>query len=535
MFRAGWYPYLPTLFPQATPPEPSQLPLSRPLFYDFDGPIDNISAGLIAHVALSGAWGKVSIWTNLAEFDMPGSGTVAISKHEREPFKGHLDIYVSPEVESERRSVFVLFVEEYLRQREVELLQGLAFECDCSYAFSEELLRNRLAANKDAVVCPQCDKLHPLFRPEKSKTITGKVRALRTETARRADKIVESVKRTMAISVSQQCGLIRILHLSDLHLDSSRSVEEILQPLNLDLHDELSIDALDYLVITGDLAHQCSETGFLRAQEFIEALIRSFNLNSSRLIIAPGNHDLDRACTVYELELDAKRAQLAPEEKRVQKDDIFLLRNESEYPKRFNRFRACYKALTQSDYPLDHRDQGVIIPFPEDGLEFLTLNSAWEIDRFHASRVSINGAALSKALMQSRSDARLRIVAWHHAVYGSRPVANPEVFERLVAKGYRLCLHGDVHEERNDSINHVDPNRTLYVVGTGSFSSPAGELPSATPRLYNIIEVERDFRRVHIRARAQRRVDGAFTPHAVYGAGSDPDLRRGDYWISIQP
>ncbi|MBZ5728926.1 MAG: GTP-binding protein [Acidobacteriia bacterium] len=525
----------PTLFPNAALPESGQLRLSRPLFYDFDGPIDNIYSGLIAHIALSGAWGKVSIWNSLAQFDVPGCGAVAISKHERGHFKGHLDIYVSPDVESDRRSVFVLFVEEYLRQREIELLQGLAFECECSYAFSEDLLRNRLAANKDAVICPQCDKLHPLFRPEKSKAITGKVRALRTETERRTDKVVESVKRTMATGVSQPCGPIRILHLSDLHLDSGRSVEEVLQPLDMDLHDELGIDALDYLVITGDLAHKCSETGFQRAQEFIEALIRSFNLNSSRLIIAPGNHDLDRECTVYELELDAKRAQRAPEEKRVQKDDIFLLRNESEYPKRFNRFRACYKALTQSDYPLEHSEQGVIIPFPEDGLEFLTLNSAWEIDRFHVSRVSINGAALSKALMQSRSDAKLRIVVWHHAVYGTRPVANPEVLERLIAKGYRLCLHGDVHEERNDSLNQVDPNRMLFVVGTGSFSSAAAGLPSATPRLYNIIEVERDFRKVRIRARAQRRLDGAFAPHAVYGAGSDPDLRRGDYWFSIQP
>lgn len=129
---------------------------------------------------------------------------------------------------------------------------------------------------------------------------------------------------------------------------------------------------------------------------------------------------------------------------------------------------------------------------------------------------------------------KLRIVVWHHSVSGSRMVANPEIIDRLIAKGYRLCMHGDVHEERNELRNYLDTQRTFHVAGTGSFSSREAGLPGATPRLYNLIEVDRTFHQVHIRSRAQRKLDGPFAPHAIYPGGDDPEVRRGDYWIRLE-
>ena len=127
---------------------------------------------------------------------------------------------------------------------------------------------------------------------------------------------------------------------------------------------------------------------------------------------------------------------------------------------------------------------------------------------------------------------KLRIVVWHHAVSGNRQIVNPENIKRLSKAGYRICLHGDVHEERNDLLNHLDAQRSFHVVGVGSFSSADPGLPYATPRLYNLLEIDRKFDRIHVRSRAQRNIDADFEPFAIY-PGRDADVRRGDYWINL--
>src|ERR1022692_1742270 len=120
-----------------------------------------------------------------------------------------------------------------------------------------------------------------------------------------------------------------------------------------------------------------------------------------------------------------------------------------------------------------------------------------EIDRFNQRLVSINSEALAQALLKTHPDMKLRIVVWHHSVSGSRMVANPEIIDRLIAKGYRLCMHGDVHEEpigllpraigcactatytRNgmSCATTSTRNAPFHVAGTGSFSSREAGLP----------------------------------------------------------
>ncbi len=535
--RYGGILVFPTLFTESADTEADALSHPRPLYYDFDGPIDNIYASLVARLAISGEWGPVMLWCNRAEYEDPHGGVLAIVRKDRGRGKGHLDLYVSTAVEPERRELFIKFVEDHLRTNGVAVLEGLAFECHCrGFEFDEVLLRGRLAESKETVRCPRCDAEYPLFcETTELKILTRRLHALKTEAKRRTLIAVADVKQAMAEGAvsAMRDSPIRLLHLSDLHLSGSRSVEQLLQPLSADLIDALKIETLDYLVVSGDLADRCSPEGLAEAEEFLRTLMGSFGLNASRLVLVPGNHDLDQGRSVYRLELDEPKATAVPEDRRVRKDDVYLVRDEEEYPKRFDLFRRCYKGLTQADYPLRHELQGIVMPYPDHGIEFLTLNSAWHIDRFHKERISINGDALAKALLKTDPTMKLRIAVWHHAVTGSRKVANPENIDRLIKKGYRLCLHGDVHEERNDLLNHLDSARSLHVVGAGSFSAPDSGLPPSTGRLYNVLEIGRDFRRIHVRSRAQRKIDGPFEAYAIYPAGDDPDMRRGDYWITL--
>ncbi len=526
----------PTLFAQA-PSENEKLQHPRPIYYDFDGPIDNIYASLVARIAVSGEFGDVRLWRNRAEYSDNSGATFAIERSDRGRGKGHVDLFVGLEVQATRRDLFIHFVEDHLRSEGVAVLEGLAFTCDCGdFDFDEALLRKRLERNEEKVQCPVCDKLFPVFRPALSSgEAATRLRALKTETERRSKHAVESVKHAISSGGREMASdvPIRILHLSDLHLSRGRNVQDILQPLESDLR-EMGVNKLDYVVVTGDLAEKCDPIGFDLASEFLGILIKEFDLNGSRIILVPGNHDLDRNRNVYDLELDRTKVSAISPERLVSQGEVFLIRNDAEYPKRFDLFRRCYKGLTQTDYPEGHSEEGLVLSYPDDRIEFLTLNSAWAIDRFHPNRISINTQALSKALLENGPSAELRIVVWHHAISGDRRVANPENIQRLTKAGYRICLHGDVHKQQSDLVNYLDVKRSFHVIGAGSFSGDDTVLPIATPRLYNLLEVSRNRQQIRVRSRAQKHAAGAFEPYAVYPAGGlDPDIRRGDYSIKL--
>src|SRR3979490_397937 len=55
----------PTLFDDHGPREGAP-PASAPIYYDFNGPIDNIYASLVARLAIGGKFGPVRLWSRYA-------------------------------------------------------------------------------------------------------------------------------------------------------------------------------------------------------------------------------------------------------------------------------------------------------------------------------------------------------------------------------------------------------------------------------------------------------------------------------------
>ena len=86
---------------------------------------------------------------------------------------------------------------------------------------------------------------------------------------------------------------------------------------------------------------------------------------------------------------------------------------------------------------------------------------------------------------------------------------NTEFLTNLKRHGVQLCLHGDVHEMRCDLIGYKSGNE-IQVVGAGSFGSPPEGRPPSTPRLYNLLEIQRDFSSVRVHTRAQPNAEGAW-------------------------
>lgn len=322
---------------------------------------------------------------------------------------------------------------------------------------------------------------------------------------------------------------LRMLHLSDLHFTGNTTPDTKLQWLVEDLRRDLKIDRLDFVVISGDFTDRGRSDGFPVAVDFIRNLCDRFQVPlQTRCLIVPGNHDVQDLDEAYEY----KRSLPAdtPDGYWVQEGRVYLVRNEDEYRRRFEPFsQLFYHPLFGTDYPLTYADQGFVRTFRDLGLQFLLLNSAWEIDgaaEEFRRRSSINAQAWAKVLRvadEEMGDDLFRIAVWHHAIKGHDQMANTYIVDHLQKTGVRLALHGDVHELRREWIGYWHEPSSLHVVGAGSFASPQEGRKESTPRLYNLLQIRRDCRAIRVHTRAQNQPDSAWKGFNEWPSPDDPN------------
>jgi hypothetical protein len=161
------------------------------------------------------------------------------------------------------------------------------------------------------------------------------------------------------------------------------------------------------------------------------------------------------------------------------------------------------------------------------------MNSCWEIDEFFQTRSNIHIDALVKGLQKAdkmiedaknigqipKDDSILKIAAWHHPVTGNEKIKNEGFLELLQQAGYKLCLHGHVHQDLTDLIGYWNPTNQMHVLGAGSFDSPGTNRPDSIPRLYNVMEIRQDHTLIRVHTRCKRRETGAWAGWAVWPGG----------------
>jgi small GTP-binding protein len=538
----------PSLFNPVENEGSDRLPHSVSLYYDFTGAIDNIYASLIARLTLASEFGTSRLWAGRAEFDAPSKGVCGIRQVKRKTGLAHLDIYFAEDTDQTRRDLFIRFVEDHLRRSGIQVSEHQAIQCrECEYVIQEELVQENISRGQKDVMCPRCrtltlisDGVDEIRRRDRESD--RKIYALRSETNKRMQVHVDEAKKAVANaphSKLQKDGQIRILHLSDLHFTSRTTPNTLLQWLVDDLSRTraLAIKTLEYLVISGDVTDKGDDEGFSRAQEFVSLLIRKFGVSAERCILVPGNHDVQDLQSSYSWAPSANG--LSPE-MWVKQGDIVLIRDELAYSLRLKSFSDLfYHKIIQQPYPLDPAKQGLTYLFPDTGIQFLTLNSCWQIDRFYRSRSGVFPPALSSAIHEADEQVRsarergtiddsngiFRIAVWHHAVAGRGMIEDSSFLAHLQNCGVRLCMHGDVHEMRRECISYWSESDRMHIVGAGSFSSPGFGRPESIPRLYNLLEVQRDLRSVRVHTRCQPTPNGAWRgwnewPHPDGGEGA---------------
>ena len=295
----------PSCFPEASDTNPASLPYSVSLYYDFSGAINNVYASLVTSLVLAERFGGVRLWPDRAEFETGDSGLCGIRKIARPGGFAHMDLFFEEKTPDDRKALFTSFVEEHLREHDIDIREVLAIKCTCGYEFDEVLIRERMALEKRTINCPRCDTTNEIVEGaaknrETDPTLAATTWALRTDVEQRRAKEIKDVvaaieKRKDSDTSQNSTSPIRLLHLSDLHFTKDTPVDARLEWLLQDLKqtEVLGTHSLDFIVVSGDFTDKHKPEGFKKALAFLSGLQKETNVSPERFIFVPGNHDVD--------------------------------------------------------------------------------------------------------------------------------------------------------------------------------------------------------------------------------------------------
>ena len=269
------------------------------------------------------------------------------------------------------------------------------------------------------------------------------------------------------------------LHLSDLHFSDENQADQWHAQLLLDMRKQMKIRELSGVIVSGDITNHATVEQFGFAQDFFRQLCTSFRVARERLILVPGNHDVNWKLT------DASQDGFSP-------------------------FAAFYRSVTGSDYPSSPAQQTTLHHFPDLKLLVLGCNSACQIDRANPGRAGLHkrafGKAISSLVTNEEHERSTKLAVWHHPpseLTQGTELLDGAVLEQLAQAGFQLILHGHVHRADNAEFRYYRQvsGGGMEILTAGTFGAPTHELVSGYPFQYQVLEFRGDHLTVHTRKR----------------------------------
>lgn len=364
--------------------------------------------------------------------------------------------------------------------------------------------------------------------------------------------------------------MVSILHISDLHRspDDPISNDELISSLVADrdqyVAEDPPVPAPEAIVVSGDLIqgaplhHPHSgaeiERQYETALSFLEELTDRFvSGDRSRVILVPGNHDVDWNAALGGLR-ELPPGDVPPNlwSELVRPDALLRWdwRTQRVYKvvdmEAYEGRLAAYWTFSERFYgPAGDQNPEGYFTLHEllDGrIGIAAFNSCFGNDCF-----SLQGVIPDKALARAHlglhdrgKGYELLMAVWHHSVEGP-PLRSDyldiDAVDRLIGTGFRLGLHGHQHraEATARSINQPG-GESMAVISAGSLCAGAKDLPPGVNRQYNVIELGEDLcsAKVHVRELVTSIVFGPAHLHAFGGAShyrmtwtSPPPMQQG--------
>ncbi len=502
--------------------------------YRFSGGIETIYASLVVRLSYTDYFHRQDQWKYAAEFSRAGD-RLGFSMRQIEESTGELEIYFYPGLSEFDRVTFIRFITDHLRAKGIDIQEHIRLYCPkCSKEVTnQEAIEARVTDGFLDIPCQYCaaavlipNSIEERYRRDPA--LGEKQEQLAKTVEKRTGAEVAQFRTDQRQYTQAEDQRIHILHLSDLHLENEAQAGVYRAQLETDLIRELDIKRLEYLVISGDVANRSTEAEYRAAFGLVDGLVKRFGLDASRVVIVPGNHDLnwDDSENAYPFFPKRKLPSPLPEGAYIPAGEAgALLRDEELYQNRFTRFSEHFykKVYTGQEYPLPYADQVLFIERPEDRILFLGLNSCWQLDHYFRDRAGIHMPALAQALDRLQVDKYngwLKVAVWHHPIAG-KEMMNDEFVQLLVVQDFQACLHGHIHEAI-EGFHKYDERRGLRIIGAGTFGAPAKEQVTGIPLQYNLLTFDPQTGEMIVQTRKKEKPDGAWSADARWGDKNDP-------------
>lgn len=303
-------------------------------------------------------------------------------------------------------------------------------------------------------------------------------------------------------------------------------------------------------IVSGDLVHGVApghtdpiaelERQYQQTEELLVGLAdRFFGGERDRVVILPGNHDVDYPVVMSSMrrtpipadpgEKEAMVAALFRPRSRVRWSwselCFYEIVDEERYAARFEAFAQSYARFYggKRTFSLMAESQHAVFDFPAFGLTVLALNSCFENDPLHRAG-AIHPDSLARVCEEARAAKRagwLIAAAWHHNFAGSPSKddrLDADLLQHLIDVGVSLGFHGHQHlPECVDERFRIGPKpRKMTLVSASTLCAGPANLTPGVPRSYNVVELDTESwnGRVHQR----QMVNGQFAM-PVWGPG----------------
>ena len=332
-----------------------------------------------------------------------------------------------------------------------------------------------------------------------------------------------------------------LLHISDLHRTSEPHLgnDELFSALVSDAvrWDLEGIPTPDLIVVSGDLIQGAASDApdpdtdmaaqYCEAGDFLSRLAeRFFGSDRSRIVIVPGNHDVDwcrsrGAMTPIAKCPDGIATKMLQPTSGLRWDwkelQAYAVSDQRLYASRFEHFyrfrERFYEGIEPN--PLAWGDEDLFFAEYPDLDLFVAGFSSWHgNDCFcHVGAITPESLALSQDLAADSSQG-LGVAVWHHSISGgprAQDYMDAGVVHRLIDFGFTVGIHG--HQHYPDAAPFVLrlPNLTsMAVVGAGSLAAGDNELPMGERRQFNVIVIDRPNESITVHVRGMSGA-GVFT------------------------
>lgn len=310
--------------------------------------------------------------------------------------------------------------------------------------------------------------------------------------AERDRELAPQLSQLLSWLTRSMCDPLTILHLSDLQFGRHHRY-----PKGDDSYQTLfakQVDDVEYLkekynvhpnavVVTGDVAEGSVPQEYALARSFFEKLAAKLKLPRERIVIVPGNHDVNWSL--------CQAARLTSEATERDFDEPYI--------DKFGNYRGFYNELFKGIFQFDESNLFQVHEFRAEKTLIVGFNSCVresERDEDHYGWIGLEQVHAARARCDEiDADGRwLRIAAMHHNFLCGSDLDNEnlrdadQIRPALEKGGFHLILHGHRHIAHIEQRKQVQAKAPLTILATGSAGLDAETLPDH-PNQYQIIDI----------------------------------------------